>query len=121
MFRNSSAKKRIGNFRSNTAIDGNCSTNGRSPPSKKDGTWKVKIIVTHNRNKVHIENQHFATQKQLRKDYTIKDQFILSTLNPELDAYRKKISELGEKLNLSVNSVIMNAEIQTLHKVWSAN
>jgi hypothetical protein len=77
--------------------------------------------VTHNRNKVHIENQHFATQKQLRKDYTIKDQFILSTLNPELDAYRKKISELGEKLNLSVNSVIMNAEIQTLHKVWSAN
>jgi len=47
---------------------------------KKDGTWKVKIIVTHNRNKGYIETQHFVVQKQLRKDYTIKDQFILSAL-----------------------------------------
>lgn len=66
---------------------------------KKDGTWNVKIIVTHNRNKGYIETQHFVVQKQLRKDYTIKDQFILSALNPVLDGYRKKIGELGERLN----------------------
>jgi len=83
---------------------------------KKDGTWKVKIIVTHNRNKGYIETQHFVVQKQLRKDYTIKDQFILSALNPVLDGYRKKISELGEKLNAhtakSLTDLLKNGELK---------
>jgi len=83
---------------------------------KKDGTWKVKIIVTHNRNKGYIETQHYVVEKQLRRDYTIKDQFILSALNPVLDGYRKKISELGEKLNFhtakSLTDLLKHGELR---------
>jgi integrase len=83
---------------------------------KKDGTWNVKIIVTHNRNKGYIETQHYVVQKQLRKNYEIRDQFILSTLNPVLDGYRRKISELGEKLNFhtakSLTDLLKNGEVK---------
>ncbi len=65
---------------------------------KKDGTWNVKIRISYKRKSSYINTQHYVVQKQLRSDLAIKDQTLLSMLNPVLDGYRKKISELGEKL-----------------------
>lgn len=83
---------------------------------KKDGTWNVKLILTHKRNKAYIETQFFVTQKQLRKDFEIKDQFILNALSPQLYEYRKKIGEYGEKLNfhtaLSLRDLLIQGELR---------
>lgn len=67
---------------------------------KKDGTWNVKIRVSFKRRSSYIDTQHYIGQKQLRKDFTIKDEFILTILNPVVDSFRKRISELGESLEL---------------------
>ncbi len=67
---------------------------------KKDGTWNVKIRISFKRKSSYIDTQHFVGQKQLRKDFTIRDEFILTILNPVIDSYRKRISELGESLEL---------------------
>jgi hypothetical protein len=67
---------------------------------KKDGTMNVKIRISYKRSTAYLDTQHFVVQKQLRADNTIKDQFLLMVLNPVLDEYRKRISDLGEKLNL---------------------
>ncbi len=67
---------------------------------KEDGTWNVKIRVTHKRKSSYIDTQHFICGKQIRKDFTIKDAFVLKCINPIVDEYRTKISELGTKLEL---------------------
>ena len=71
-------------------------------PNQKrdDGTWNVKIRVTHQRKVNYISTQHYVGAKQIRTDYSIKDPIILKSLNPILDDYRTKISELGPKLEL---------------------
>ena len=83
---------------------------------KEDGTWNVKIRISHKRNSAYIETYHFVTQKQLRKDFTIKDQFILTALNPILDGYRKKIGEYGDKLDFhtvtSLRDLLVNGEVR---------
>jgi hypothetical protein len=67
---------------------------------REDGTWNVKIRVTHQRKVNYISTQHYVGAKQIRKDYSIKDPIILKALNPVLDEYRTKISDLGPKLEL---------------------
>jgi|GEM_PF-99441 len=64
---------------------------------KKDGTWNLKIRVTHKRKVAYIETPHFVNEKQLKKDLTLKDPFLMTLINPVVDGFRKKISELGEE------------------------
>jgi integrase len=65
---------------------------------KEDGTWNVKIRVTHKRQTSYIDTQHYIGSKQIRKDFTIKDTFILKLLNPVLDDYRTKVSDMGSRI-----------------------
>jgi hypothetical protein len=67
---------------------------------RKDDTWNVKIKVTLNRKRAHTDTQHYVVRRQLKKDYSIRDRFIIDALNPLLKIYRDKISALGEKLEL---------------------
>jgi len=67
---------------------------------KKDGTWNVKIRVTLKRKSSYIDTQHFINETQIRRDFTIKDQFILGLLAPVLNDFRRKISELEGRLDL---------------------
>ncbi|MGF7079595.1 phage integrase SAM-like domain-containing protein [Mucilaginibacter sp. UYCu711] len=67
---------------------------------KKDGTWNVKIRVNHKAKTLYLKTHHFVTDKQIRKDFTIKDSIILDLIYPVLKEYRIKISELGPKLEL---------------------
>lgn len=62
---------------------------------KKDGTWNVKIRVTQKRASTYISTPHYLIAKQLRKDFTIKDTFIIDLIAPVLAEYRKVISALG--------------------------
>ncbi|WP_462268063.1 site-specific integrase [Mucilaginibacter sp.] len=67
---------------------------------KKDGTWNVKIRFIHKGKSLNLKTEHFVTAKQLRKDFSIKDQFLLDLLHPVLREYRTKISALGTKVEL---------------------
>lgn len=67
---------------------------------KKDGTFNVKIRVFHKGVRRMIPTHHFLTQKQLDKDYKIKDRHILKLLNETLYEYRKKVSDVAGKLDL---------------------
>ncbi|HAL83665.1 MAG TPA: hypothetical protein DCO83_16690 [Mucilaginibacter sp.] len=67
---------------------------------KVDGTYNVKIRVTHKRDKKYFDTPHFVSERQLTPKLTIKDAFVRKLLNTLLDDYRATISELGEKLEL---------------------
>lgn len=62
---------------------------------KDDGTWNVKIRVTHKGKPGYISTSHFVIAKQLTRDFKIKDTFIIDLINPTLAKYRKIISEMG--------------------------
>ncbi|WCT13481.1 tyrosine-type recombinase/integrase [Mucilaginibacter jinjuensis] len=67
---------------------------------KADGTYNVKIRVTHKREKKYFDTPHFVTERQLTTKLTIKDPFVRKIVNKLLDDYRLRISHLGEKLDL---------------------
>ena len=62
---------------------------------KQDGTWNVKIRVTQGKESTYISTSHFVTARQLKKDYTLKDIFVIDLLAPVIAEYRKKIGALG--------------------------
>ncbi|UOE47947.1 site-specific integrase [Mucilaginibacter sp. SMC90] len=67
---------------------------------KSDGTYNVKIRVSHNRVSRYIETNHFVAEKQLNKKLEIKDNIILLQVDKTLNDYRKGIGELDQKINL---------------------
>jgi hypothetical protein len=67
---------------------------------KADGTYNVKICVAHKDEKAFLDTPHFVTDKQIKTDLTIKDEYILTCVNKTLDKYRRAVSDLAEKLEL---------------------
>ncbi|WP_114936591.1 phage integrase SAM-like domain-containing protein [Mucilaginibacter endophyticus] len=65
---------------------------------KADGTYNVKIRLTHKRVKRYLNTKHFVTQKQLTKKLTLRDPFIEQQLLSLVIKYRLEISRLDEKL-----------------------
>ncbi len=71
---------------------------------KADGTYNVKIRVYQKGEKKFIDTPHFLSLKQLtkvkgRKEFNIKDPFVLEIVDKKLKEYRKTISELEDKLD----------------------
>lgn len=67
---------------------------------KADGTYNVKIRVSHNGEKRYIDTSHFVVSKQLTSKFILKDPILKQILNKTLDDYRVAISNLGSKVNL---------------------
>jgi hypothetical protein len=67
---------------------------------REDGTWNVKIRVTHQRKINYIPTKHYVGVKQIRSDHTIKDPVVLNSIYPTIVEYRAKIGELGPKLEV---------------------
>jgi integrase len=67
---------------------------------KADGTYNVKIRVSHKGGNHYIDTTHFVTGKQLTAKFKVKDTFIIDLLNETLKGYRKAISELEVKIEL---------------------
>ncbi|WP_432328266.1 phage integrase SAM-like domain-containing protein [Mucilaginibacter sp. P25] len=66
---------------------------------KNDGTYNVKIRITHKKEKRYIDTEHFVTARQLTKALEIKDAFINRLVNLKIDEYRLAISSISEKLD----------------------
>jgi len=65
---------------------------------KEDGTYNIKYRLTHNRKITYINTNHFAGEKQLKKDLTVKDKFLLSVISTDIAKYRMKLLELDSLL-----------------------
>jgi integrase len=65
---------------------------------KEDGTYNIKYRLTHNRKVTYINTNHFASEKQLKKDLSIKDKFLLSVISTDIAKYRMKLLELDSVL-----------------------
>jgi integrase len=65
---------------------------------KEDGTYNIKYRLTHNRKITYINTNHFAGEKQLKKDLTVKDKFLLSVISTDIARYRMKLLELDSLL-----------------------
>ena len=50
---------------------------------KADGTYNVKICVYHKDERKFLDTNHYVVNKQLTKDYKIKDPFIADKVELE--------------------------------------
>lgn len=62
---------------------------------KQDGTWNVKIRVTHNRVTRYIATPFWVTQEQVTRSFKIKDSAILDKVELEIKRYRDAIINIG--------------------------
>ena len=66
---------------------------------KSDGSFNVKIRVTHNRVSRYIDTVHFVAGKQLNKKNEIRDNIIALQVDKTLNEYRKSIGELSSRVD----------------------
>jgi integrase len=65
---------------------------------KSDGTFNVKYVVYHKGERKFMDSPHFVSQRQVTKDYAIKDKFVLRLLDETLDDFRILISAINSRL-----------------------
>jgi len=73
---------------------------------KTDGTYNVKIRITHKRDKRYIDTPQLVSERQLSSKLTIKDAFLLKQLNAVIDDYWVTISKLDDKLHLFTAEIL---------------
>ena len=75
---------------------------------KENGTYNVKIRVTHNRKRKHIATNIFVTKDDLTRGLKIKSQNILDKLKLEIDGYMDIVSTIGayQAKEMSVDDVM---------------
>lgn len=66
---------------------------------KKNGTYNVKIQITHKKDVRYIKTHHFVCDEQLHADLTIKDPFIYNQLHNQALKYRAAIGKLDNILD----------------------
>ena len=72
------------------------------PPMKNDGTYNVKIRITHNRESKYIKTPYYVSEKDLSKkkkdgrvELKIKNHAIIDTLEEVVLGYKKKLLSAG--------------------------
>jgi len=84
---------------------------------KKDGTFNVKIRITHDRKTAYIDTHHYVVRKMLSKSYQVKDTLILKELYYTIETYREAVSRLGPKLDYLTSDDIKNYLEKSSEKV----
>ena len=75
---------------------------------KEDGTYNVKIRVTHNRKRKHLPTSIFVTKEDLTRGLKIKNAQVNDTLKRTIDSYQKIAATLPiERANvMSIEQVV---------------
>ncbi|MDR1561217.1 MAG: phage integrase SAM-like domain-containing protein [Holosporaceae bacterium] len=78
---------------------------------KSDGTYNVKIRITHNRIVRYMKTNIFVDKKELTKSMKIKDEGINYEIEGIVRKYRHKCNLLGKRIdNMSVEQIIEHLE-----------
>lgn len=59
---------------------------------RRDGTYNVKILLTHQRKKAHIATSIYVSKEQITKKFDLKDPFLKDELNLKIKKYREIIN-----------------------------
>lgn len=74
---------------------------------KKDGTFNIKIRVTHHRVKRYVATPLFVTKDDMTRSLKIKNQKIIDSTDAIIKKYRDACNVLGEKLDaMTVDQVV---------------
>ena len=73
---------------------------------KEDGTYNIKYRLTHNRKITYINTNHFVGEKQLKKNLTVKDKFLMSVISTDIANYRMKL--------LALDRILMHLDVKQL-------
>lgn len=72
----------------------------RMDHKRTDGTWRVSYRLYHGKI-LHIPTTHYVGSESINKDTDeIKEEFITNYISEEIRTLRKKISQLGRKIDL---------------------
>lgn len=63
---------------------------------RSDGTYNIKIRVTHNRRKKYVPTVYYATKDDLTRGFKIKNQFYIDGCEEIIRGYRHAVEQLGE-------------------------
>lgn len=66
----------------------------RASEQRRDGTYNVKIQVTHRRRSVRVSTNFYVDTKQLGRNLEIKDASVLDVVDPMLRRWRVAIGQL---------------------------
>lgn len=72
---------------------------------KDDGTWNVKIRITHKGKPAYIPTNHYVIKSQLGKGNKIKPGFIDDELAPTIKNYRRSIGEMADIDVITVHEI----------------
>lgn len=84
-----------------------------SSRKRQDGTYNVKIRVTHNRKIKRIATSIYVKKEDMTRGMKIKNQSILDELNKIIDSYRSKCNILS----LSINSMSIEEVVEFVTRV----
>lgn len=74
---------------------------------RKDGTYNVKIRITHKRVVRRYATQMYATDSEITRSGKIKNQIILDNTDGIIKEWRRKLLSLGEQAEqMNVNDVV---------------
>jgi integrase len=66
---------------------------------KKDGTFNVKIRLTHKRQTRYLDTKQFVIKKQLDRNYSIKDMFAAKSIFDTVFKYRESLTKLNDRVD----------------------
>lgn len=72
---------------------------------KADGTYNVKIRLTHNRKALYIPTELYITERQMTRSKRIKDPNIVSATDNLIDEMRKAISSIPRIENMECSQL----------------
>ncbi len=68
---------------------------------RSDGKYPVSIRMTFKRSAVYLKTEYYVGEKQIDKDYNLKDRFLIRLLNQKIELYEDIIiKKLGKKVDL---------------------
>ncbi len=73
--------------------------NIRKNQMKKDGTYNVKIRITHKKSSYYLKTHHYVCEEQLYPDFTLKDSAVKDQLTKTLQKYRYAIGKLNDVID----------------------
>lgn len=93
-----------------------------SHQKRRDGTYNVKIRVTHNRKHKYIKTALYAGKNDLTKSLKIKNYLILDATEEIIKGYRTKCAKLGAALGeYSVEKLCAILEEGANQEEWKIN
>ena len=74
---------------------------------RSDGTWNIKIRVTHQKKKKYLPTPYYIYKEDLTRGYKIKNQHYIDECDKTIRKYRSICDSLGEKINtMDVSQIV---------------